>query len=415
MIKHLLKIIWAERKVNAWIVVELILAFTILWFSVDYLFFMAARSIEPRGFHTDHTYTIHVALKDEGRVAFLSGDSTARRQYQQDLQWIFDRIEQHPAIEALAMSTYASPYSESFMSQNYELDTLSVSSRTKFVTPGFFDVFRIHIAHGRPFTHEEALLGNVAVVSGDRDNMFNKIPLTNLTELQHNQQQLGITGVAARIKRSEFENYGRVVYRPFQPDKHLQPYVNISVRVKPQADKNFIGLFREEMREQLEIGQYFLSGITSMRDTRRDYISWNEFDSNLKSTYAITAFLLVNIFLGVVGTFWFRVHQRRSEIGLRMALGAARNRVKHLFMAESVLLLLLASVVATVISINISLSDLLVELGLPMARSQPGDLFQFVFNYSFTLLILALTGMLAVWYPAKQASRLQPADALRDE
>ena len=221
--------------------------------------------------------------------------------------------------------------------------------------------------------------------------------------------------MAARIKRSEFENYGRVVYRPFQPDKHLQPYANISIRVKPQADKDFINLFREEMREQLEIGQYFLSGITCMSDTRRDYIRWNGFDSNLKSTYAITAFLLINIFLGVVGTFWFRVHQRRSEIGLRMAMGAARNRVRHLFMAESVLLLLLASVVATVISINISLSELLVELGLPMARSQSGNLFQYIFNYSFTLLILTLTGILAVWYPAKQASRLQPADALRDE
>lgn len=415
MTKHLLKIIWAERKVNAWIVLELILAFTILWFSVDYLFFMGVRSLEPRGFNLDHTYTIHISLKDEGRVAVMSGDSITRQQYLQDLQWIIDRIEQHPAIEAVAMSSYASPYSESFMSMNYQVDTLTVSSRTKYVTPGFFDVFRIRIAHGRPFSHEEALLGNVAVVSGDRDNMFNRIPLTNLSVLQQNQQQMGITGVADRIKRSEFENYGRVVYLPFQPEKHFQPFVNISVRVKPQADKDFISQFREGMREQLEIGQFFLSGITSMHDTRRNYIRWNGFDSNLKSTYAITAFLLVNIFLGVVGTFWFRVHQRRSEVGLRMALGAARNRVRQLFMAESVLLLLLASVAGTVISINISLSDMLVELGLPMARSQSGNLFQFVFNYSVTLLILTLTGMLAVWYPARQASRLQPADALRDE
>ena len=34
------------------------------------------------------------------------------------------------------------------------------------------------------------------------------------------------------------------------------------------------------------------------------------------------AFMLVNVFFGIIGTFWLRAQNRRGEIGLRMALGA---------------------------------------------------------------------------------------------
>ena len=40
MIRHIFKIIWNERKTNAWITLEYVLVFCVLWFCVDYLFYM---------------------------------------------------------------------------------------------------------------------------------------------------------------------------------------------------------------------------------------------------------------------------------------------------------------------------------------------------------------------------------------
>lgn len=43
------------------------------------------------------------------------------------------------------------------------------------------------------------------------------------------------------------------------------------------------------------------------------------------------------------------------------------------------------------------------------------DWFQYILNFSVTFLIIAGVSCLAVWYPARQASKIQPAIALRDE
>ena len=40
-------------------------------------------------------------------------------------------------------------------------------------------------------------------------------------------------------------------------------------------------------------------------------------------------FLLVNILLGIVGTFWFRTQHRRGELGLRVAVGSTRMGLWH--------------------------------------------------------------------------------------
>ncbi len=37
MIHHILKIIWNERRINAWIVLEYVLVFCVLWFCCDFL------------------------------------------------------------------------------------------------------------------------------------------------------------------------------------------------------------------------------------------------------------------------------------------------------------------------------------------------------------------------------------------
>ena len=49
MIRHIFKIIWNERKTNAWIVLEYILVFCVLWFCVDYLYYMGKCYWEPVG------------------------------------------------------------------------------------------------------------------------------------------------------------------------------------------------------------------------------------------------------------------------------------------------------------------------------------------------------------------------------
>lgn len=115
MIKHISKIIWTERKINAWILLELILVFCILWFCTDYLYFTTKRYLEPKGFDIEHTYRIGISMKEEGQAISASNDSIKKQEMLNDIWTIYDRIKRYPATEYISYSQSAHPYSGSIL------------------------------------------------------------------------------------------------------------------------------------------------------------------------------------------------------------------------------------------------------------------------------------------------------------
>ena len=120
-------------------------------------------------------------------------------------------------------------------------------------------------------------------------------------------------------------------------------------------------------------------------------------------------FLLVNVFLAVIGSFWFRVNRRKEELGLRMAMGSSRTGLLRFTITESLLLLTLAALPALFICGNLMYADLV------SASAADERLLRFFEVSLITWLLLAFIIVLGVWYPAQKAARIAPADALRAE
>lgn len=196
---------------------------------------------------------------------------------------------------------------------------------------------------------------------------------------------------------------------------NILDYREMCIRIKPEADKNFIEQFKKDMTRQLEVEHYFLSSIIPLEKDREMYMDWKGYSNNFKSIYSVSAFLIINIFLGIIGTFWFRIQSRRNEIGLRIALGATRKNIKQIFISETLLLLFLASVIATIFCINISISDILKDIGVPVIDKDESSVISQLTNYIATFAFLAIITIIAVWYPAMKASKIQPAETLRAE
>ena len=142
---------------------------------------------------------------------------------------------------------------------------------------------------------------------------------------------------------------------------------------------------------------------------RYNFLANSEESSSQKLLSAVGAFLLVNVFLALIGTFWFRVNRRREEIGLRMAVGASRRSILGFTFLEGLMLLTFAALPALVVCFNLVVLDL-----VPTATTD-ARLFRFGWVSLAMWCLLACTILLAIWYPARKATHIAPAEALHYE
>ena len=119
--------------------------------------------------------------------------------------------------------------------------------------------------------------------------------------------------------------------------------------------------------------------------------------------FGVLALLLAG--LGLYGVTSYAVSRRRTEIGVRMALGAPPGRVIRMVLAR-VGMLVTAGVVAG-LAASLWLSRFVATLLYGLEPRDPSTLATAAF-------VLVSIGGLAGWIPARRASRIDPARVLRD-
>jgi putative ABC transport system permease protein len=137
----------------------------------------------------------------------------------------------------------------------------------------------------------------------------------------------------------------------------------------------------------------------------------------LDRSMAQTSFMLVilgieaavTLLLGVVGIYGviaYVVAQRRREVGIRMALGAAAGEVQALFVRHGLLITGIGLVIGAIAAA--ALSRLLGALLFNVSPLDP-------LTYGGGIAALGLVALVATWIPARQATRVDPPIALRGE
>lgn len=116
--------------------------------------------------------------------------------------------------------------------------------------------------------------------------------------------------------------------------------------------------------------------------------------------------------IGIMNTMYMSINERTQEIGVLKAIGASKRQIRLLFLMEAGLIGFIGGVIGVAIGVLVSEIAVFATADLGSLRIARG--------YSLSLLIGALgfstlIGLVSGYIPARRASRLQPADALRYE
>lgn len=187
----------------------------------------------------------------------------------------------------------------------------------------------------------------------------------------------------------------------YLPDTALS---NLAVYLKPGAN-------RESVRAAIAnaIGGRAVL-VFSNADLRRAAIQ--VFDRTFRITYALEAVAVFVAVMGIAGALLATVLDRRREFGLLRCLGAERTQIRKIILCEAGLLGLLANLVGLVLGSLLSLILVFV-----INKQSFGWTIQF--HWPIASLLLALTviylaTVLAGFYPARAANRLEPIEVLHE-
>ena len=283
------------------------------------------------------------------------------------------------------------------------------------ITPVMLDIENTVIQTGRRWTDQEAVSGqNVCIVGTDLlENIFNGRSADSVVgeDIRVNGVVYRVIGVAAPLGKVLGFSRDNFVYMPFQAGQRMfgaRDSITVHIQVDNSAE------FEAAKDEVTAIMRNRRGKSISDGDDGFSVESQDAFISIYKSAtsgiYAATiAVAIVSLVVGgivVMNIMLVSVTERTKEIGLRIAVGARRRDILQQFLIEAVTVTCVGGVIGVISGYGLAgLLSLL--LGFPVAI-EARSAFMGV-GVSFVV------GIVSGLYPAFQAAKLDPIEAMRNE
>lgn len=205
-----------------------------------------------------------------------------------------------------------------------------------------------------------------------------------------------IIGVIERMSGS-WVSWPNFEYNVISPFVRLSQFKRILIRTEPEV-RNEIAANIEKLLLARNPERVIFSVRTFDELRTRSYSN----DRAMSNILWVVVLLLITITaLGIVGLASFSVNQRIKQIGTRRALGASKLAIQRYFVTEIMIITLLGVTIGSALAVafNIYLVDSFQLSAIEWHYLPIG------------MMIMLITGVIAVWLPAKRASSISPAVA----
>ena len=354
------------------------------------------------GLEPDHLATVHVVAPPE---KYKNDPSQAALGHQ-----VIAQLASLPGVKSVALTTKLpiedADWTSSFRIVGRPFHGEHNEVAIRMVSPTYFTTLKSTLVGGRYFTdrddasHPTVVIANEALAKQyfPGENPIGK----QITFGWPKAPIMLIVGVINNIQEGQLDAAPRgAMYIPFAQN----PNSGFVVLVRTSQNERTVLPAIESSLHAVDRGMAIYNPMTmdqKIHDAPSTYL-------HRSSAWLVGGFAAIALLLGVVGLYGviaYSVSQRTREIGVRMALGAARATVYRLVLREAGQLIGIGVVAG--LALSIAAATLMRRLLFGVSAWDAPTL-------AAVATLLAAAALLASFLPARRAASVSPADALRAE
>ena len=412
MIRHLLKLVWNRKRMNALIILEIFFSFLVVFVVSTLGLYLWDNVHRPLGFSYKDVLVASINMQQTGDDTF-DGSQVAT------FERVLAETKALPAVEAAA-GVMIVPYSNGNSTGGWQFNGRPIQTDFNEVTQDFDKVMGLHLVQGRWFQKgDDTLSWEPVVVNaelarkiyGTGDPIGKRFGDPSKDNMDPERRVVGV--VDEFRKGGELSGPGNYMFTLRGGGIRLEaagsglpgggkgrPPRNLVVKMRPGTPVEFEEQLAKRLQAVAPTWSFEVKPLSQMRTS-----SFRLILTPLVAGGIVALFLMLMVGLGLIGVLWQNLLQRTREIGLRRAAGASRSNVHSQVLMEQMILTSFGVLLGTVLVIQIPLLDL---IGFISPRIVLGGIL-------VAMISIYLLAALCAVQPSVMASRVQPAEALRYE
>lgn len=386
MLQHIIKLIWKKKRSNFLMMLEIFVSFLILFAVWSLSVYTYRNYATPPGLSVERVWVVYLNFNTE--------NDTVREGYR-DL--IRQQMKSVPEIAHLAFSSSNLPFSFSSSNQEFSYAGKGCMSETMYVDFDYPNVMGMSFQSGRWFEAADTIGGGTPVVMTShlaKELFGNEDPVGKTINDEGSPKK--VVGVVSFFRhKSSYQSDDNCTFLPLS-----RWDTDLLLKIKPEQATAELEARLARMFQQL--GKDWTVEIQHMDNMRTTQD--NTVVIPILILFIICAFLIFNVGLGMFGVLFQNINRRKSEIGLRRAIGATRKHILRYFIGETL-----------VIAGFGLLLGLFFAIQLPLLRVFDVEPGVYLWGMVMALISVLIIAAVCAFYPSRQAAGIYPAVALHEE
>ena len=436
MFHLILKTLWTRRRRNAWLLAELILVAVLSWAIFDPVIVVTHDRMLPLGYDADRLCLVSMdALQPSapGYNSLSAGTDALMDSYLH----IIDRVRLYPDVEqATSLMGFSYPGSQGSSSNSFRVEGDTAADGTyvyivEFLPhTHFFETYGFHPGKGlSPAELSDYAYGENDLVIDENtlDYMFHTDDPRRKRFWKYNEKDTTYINIIGSVGSVKFFSDQRPMPLAFLPGKaedmardYMPADARILIRLKEGVSMDhFLHDFKPWMLQNLRAGNLYARDLKTYRQGI-DEVEFNTSTPIYRRNLLVAVFFLVNLCLGVVGTFWLQTRTRREEVGVMLSFGATPGHIVRLLLGEGAVLTTIGTFIGCFIYLQYGISEGFSKGAMYWDILRPEYWTDFFWAHFFIVSLIVYAVLLVVvsigvCIPARKISRIPPTEALRDE